>query len=202
MPERFSEDEFRNDFSRVAIKEIERIDVLVARLRGLAMPSDQSLAPLDLRTPLEETLALLRGQLEQARISLNLEFAEDLPLVAGDFAQLKQLFLNLLVNAVEAMDVGGSLSIRVRSHSMPERRTVTVDVIDSGVGIPEHLLSRVFEPFVTTKPHGSGLGLSICRGITDAHRATIRARNNSPSRGVTVTVAFPSSMNIATSMTR
>ena len=179
MPEWFSEEDFRNDFSRVAIKEIERIDDLVGRLRGLAMPSQQSLVPVDLRIPLEETLTLLRGQLEQARISLDLEFDEDLPTIVGNFAQLKQLFLNLLVNAVEATEPAGRLSIRIRNHSTRDSRSVTVEVIDSGPGIPDDLLSKVFEPFVTTKPQGSGLGLSICRGITDVHRATIRARNNS-----------------------
>jgi len=200
LPERFSEDDFRNDFSRVAIKEIDRIDDLVARLRGLEVPSQQSLAPLDLRVPMEETLALLRGQLEQARISLELEIDEPLPPIVGNFAQLKQLFLNLLVNAVEATEPGGSLSIRILNHSTRDGRSVSVEVRDSGSGIPEDLLSKVFEPFVTTKPQGSGLGLSICRGITDAHRATIRARNNSPDRGVTVTVEFPSPSDIPTSV--
>jgi two-component system NtrC family sensor kinase len=201
LPERFEEHDFRNEFSRVAIKEIERIDDLVARLRGLAISSQQTLTPLDLRTPIEETLALLRGQLEQARISLKVEFEEHLPLVAGSFAQLKQLFLNLLVNAVEATEPGGNLSIRVQSHPRPEGRTVAVDVVDSGSGIPEHLLGRVFVPFVTTKPQGTGLGLSICRGITDVHRATIQAQNNSPGPGVTVTVEFPSSTDIPAAIT-
>jgi len=164
------------------------------------MPSQQSLVPLNLSAPLEETLTLLRGQLEQARISLDLESDDHLPLIAGNFAQLKQLFLNLLVNAVEAMEPGGSLSIRVCNHSTREGRSVAVEVRDSGSGIPEDLLSRIFEPFVTTKPQGSGLGLSICRGITDAHRATIRVRNNSPDRGVTVAVEFPSSSDIPTSV--
>jgi PAS domain S-box-containing protein len=200
LPERFSEDDFRNDFSRVAIKEIERIDDLVARLRGFAMPSQQSLVPVDLRAPLEETLTLLRGQLEQAQVSLDLEIDDHLPPIAGHFGQLKQLFLNLLINALEATEPGGRLSIRVCNHSTREGCSVTVEVRDTGSGIPDDLLSKIFEPFVTTKPQGSGLGLSICRGITDAHRATIRARNNSPDRGVTIAVEFPSPSDILTSV--
>jgi PAS domain S-box-containing protein len=198
LPERFSEDDFRNDFSRIAIKEIERIDDLVARLRGFAMPSQQSLVPLDLRAPLEETLTLLRGQLEQARVSLDLEIDDHLPFIAGHFGQLKQLFLNLLINAVDATEPGGRLSIRVCNHSTREGRSVSVEIRDTGSGIPDDLLGKIFEPFVTTKPKGSGLGLSICRGITDAHRATIRARNNSPDRGATIAVEFPSSSDIPT----
>jgi PAS domain S-box-containing protein len=191
LPERFSDEEFRDDFSRVALREIERIDDLVARLRGLVMPSKQSPTSLDVRTPLKETVALLRGQLEQARISLQLELDEDPPHIAGNFVQLKQLFLNLLVNALEATATGGRLAIRVRNHSTRAGDLVVVEIADSGSGISDDLLTKIFEPFVTTKQHGSGLGLSICRGIADAHRATIRARNNSPGQGATITVEFP-----------
>jgi PAS domain S-box-containing protein len=198
LPERFSEDDFRNDFSRVAIREIARIDDLVARLRGLAVSPQHSLVPLDLKTPLEETLALLRGQLEQRQISLGLEFEDALPPVAASFAQLKQLFLNLLVNAVEASQPGAQISIRVRSQLTSDGRGVIVEISDSGPGIPDDLLSRIFEPFVTTKPQGSGLGLSICRGIADAHRAKISAFNNPRGRGATVSVEFPSASHIPT----
>ena len=201
LPERFSEDDFRNDFSRVAIKEIERIDDLVARLRGLAMPSQQALAPLDIKSLLDDTIALLRGQLEQSRIQVRLTSDEDLPPVAGSIAQLKQLFLNLLINAVEASAPGAGLTVHLRKRTMPEGQGVTVDIIDSGSGIPDNLLGMIFEPFITTKPRGSGLGLSICRGIADAHRAKIAARNNVPGRGATVTVEFPSSRQVPAAIT-
>jgi len=191
LPERFSDEEFRNDFSRVALREIERIDDLVARLRGLAMPSQQPPASLDVRAPLKETIGLLRGQLEQAQILVHLELDEDPPHIAGTFVQLKQLFLNLLVNAIEATPAGGFLNIRVRSHSTRAGDFVVVEVADAGSGVPDDLLSKIFEPFVTTKRNGSGLGLAICRGIADAHRATIQARNNSPAGGATITVEFP-----------
>jgi PAS domain S-box-containing protein len=202
LPERFSEDDFRNDFSKVVIREIERIDDLVARLRGLAMPPEHSLVPLDLRAPLEETLALLRGQLEQRQISLRLDFDHTLPLIAGSFAQLKQLFLNLLVNAVEASQAGAELSISLQRGATSVDVGVLVEVSDSGAGIPEDLLSRIFEPFVTTKTQGSGLGLSICRGIADAHRAKISARNNDSGRGATITVEFPSPSQIPAAVSR
>ena len=197
LPERFSEADFRNDFSRVAIREIERIDDLVARLRGLAMPQEQ-LVVLDLRAPLEETLALLRGQLEQQQISLLLDFDDTLPPVAGSFAQLKQLFLNLLVNAVEASRPGADLSVRLQGRPTSDNSGVIIEISDSGPGIPENLLGRIFEPFVTTKPQGSGLGLSICRGIADGHRAKISAHNNPSGRGATVRVEFPPASQVTT----
>jgi len=191
LPERFTEEDFREDFSKVVIREIERIDALVARLRGLAPPSTQPLAPLDLREPIEETLALLRAQLEQKRVRLHRFYNPSLPPVAGDPAQLKQLFLNLFMNALEAMESGGELTIELQSRSRHGASTILARVSDTGSGIPEALLGKIFDPFVTTKSRGSGLGLAICRRITDAHGATIRAENNPSGRGSTIAIDFP-----------
>lgn len=191
LPDRFTEEDFRNDFLKVVIGEIDRIDDLVARLRGLATRPTRPLTPLDLRGPIEDTLALLRGQLEQAQLTISVDIEQTLPLVAGDPAQLKQLFLNLFVNALEATKPGGTIGLRALESQASDARTVLLEVIDSGSGIPEALLNQIFEPFVTSKPRGSGLGLSICRGIADAHRATIRARNNQPGRGATLSIEFP-----------
>ena len=201
LPERFTEEDFRNDFLKVVIQEIDRIDDLVDRLRGLATRPGQPLTMLDLRGPVEETLALLRGQLEQAQIRVTCELNGARPLIAGDPAQLKQLFLNLVMNALEAMDPGGELSIRATNREDSEAHTILVEITDSGSGIPEPLLSHIFEPFVTTKSRGSGLGLSICRGIADAHHATIRAFNNRSGRGATLAIEFPAAHEMPTAMT-
>jgi len=191
LPERFTDEDFRNDFSQIVIREINRIDDLVARLRGLATKPVEQLAPLDLRSPLYDTLALLRGQLEHAQIKAEIVADAGLPHVAGDPGQLKQLFLNLFMNAVESMTSGGQLLIRLVVRQSDGRRAVVVEIADTGSGIPEELLERIFDPFVTTKTHGSGLGLSICRRIADAHRATISATNNEGHKGTTITVEFP-----------
>jgi signal transduction histidine kinase len=191
LPERFTDEDFREDFSKIVIREIDRIDDLVDRLRGLATPHVQHLARLDVRVPIEETLALLRGQLEQAGIGVSLSGDISLPSIAGDMSQLKQLFLNLFINSLEAMDSGGRLAVRLIHSTSGGGQRVIVEIEDSGMGIPENLLATIFHPFITTKPRGSGLGLSISRGIADAHRATIQARNNSGGRGATVIVEFP-----------
>jgi PAS domain S-box-containing protein len=191
LPERFTDDDFRHDFSKIVIREIDRITGLVDRLRGLATPMRQHVAPIDLRITIEETLALLRVQLEQARIDVKLSWGVTHPFVAGDMGQLKQLFLNLFVNSIEAMAAGGTLAIRLVNHDPLGSARIIVEIEDVGSGIPDSLLGTIFDPFITTKPRGSGLGLSICRGITDAHRATIHARNNPDGIGATVTVEFP-----------
>lgn len=191
LPERFTEEDFRDQFSKVAIREIERIDELVGRLRGLVTPHTNLLAPVALPELIDEVLSLLRAQLEQARINVTTAYEHNSNLVAGDQAQLRRLLLNVLINAVEAMSDGGELAIHLSIRQAPDEPILQLEIRDTGSGIPEHLLEKIFDPFVTTKPQGSGLGLSICQGIIEAHRGTIVARNNTPGRGTTVTIELP-----------
>ena len=196
LPERFTEEDFRKDFSAIALKEIERIDQLVAKLRGLAVPSHQSFRSVDLIEPLEETLALLRGQFLQKRIRITRAYGASNTRISGDSDQLKQLFLNLLMNAVEAMDQDGEVIVRLADRATHDGHSLLIEVTDTGPGIPDQLVGKIFEPFVTTKPKGSGLGLAICRGITDAHKGTIRAVPASPGRGTTILIEFPVAMEV------
>jgi PAS domain S-box-containing protein len=188
LPERFTDEDFHGDFSKVVVREIERIDDLVARLRGLT-PTVHRLVPIDVLGPIRETLVLLKGQFEQGHVVVTTSFGPGLPLIAADANQLKQLFLNICVNAVEAMSAGGELGVKVGVRDASGSRIVTVEFEDSGGGIPSDVLTKIFDPFVTTKERGSGLGLSICRGIADAHRAAIYARNSE--RGAVIAIEFP-----------
>ena len=197
LPDRFSDEEFHTDFAKVVVREIDRIDALVARLRGLT-PTVQRMVALDVTVPIQETLALLRGQLEQTHIVAATSLQSPLPLVAGNVDQLKQLFLNVFVNAIEAMSAGGRIDIRVLAQRALGSEVVIVEIEDTGGGIPPSVVSKLFDPFVTTKERGSGLGLSICRGIADAHRATIYATNSASGRGAVVVVEFPALIREAT----
>jgi PAS domain S-box-containing protein len=191
LPDRFTDTDFREDFSKVVITEIDRIDDLVGRLRGLAVPSLQQVAAVDIRGPINETLALLRGKLEHTQTTVRRDFRDDAPMVSVDSDQLKQLFLNLFLNAIEAMGTGGRLTIRLRRRTTHNESWVCAEVSDTGPGIPDTLKNSIFDPFVTTKPRGSGLGLAICRGITDAHRGTIRAESVPKGTGTVIVVEFP-----------
>lgn len=191
LPERFADIDFRDDFSKVVVREIDRIDNLVARLRGIASAPQHQTGSVDLRQPISDTLKLLRGQLEQSRTTVRHAVEDDAPFVTIDDAQLKQLFLNILQNALEAMGPGGEIGIRIaRTHSSGAA-WILVEVSDTGPGMAESVRAHVFDPFFTTKPTGSGLGLAICRSIVDAHRGTIRAENNRASSGTTITVELP-----------
>lgn len=190
LPRKFGNEDFRENFSRVAVREIDRINDLVERLRVLSAPP-KPLHALDIRGPIEETLELLRARLEDRRISVERIYDEDLPATLGEPNQLKQLFLNLFLNSLEAMEPGGTLTVRLKGRSGGGDSALLVEVADTGCGIPQGLADKVFDTFFSTKPQGTGLGLAICRGIADAHRATIRGENNPTGRGAVISLAFP-----------
>ena len=200
LPDRFAEPDFRVDFSKVVVEEIDRIDDLVSRLRGLAAPLPQSSGPADVRGPILDTLALIRGQLEQAHIVVTRDFQDAQPVVAVEASQLKQLFLNLLLNAIEAIGTHGEITIRVSRRQNVSGVWVVTEISDTGPGIPEPIRMSVFDPFFTTKSRGSGLGLAICRGITDAHQGSIRVEANAV-RGTTLVVEFPAALIADSSLT-
>ena len=157
LPERADDHEFRSTFAKVAVKEIHRIEQLLGRLRALAVPASFPLRPLDLQVPLAETLDLLRGEADRRRVRFVVEIEHDLPPILGELDQLKQLFLNLFLNGLEAMSAGGTLTVTVRAdRERADRGVITVRVTDTGPGIPREDLGRVFEPFFTTKSTGTG----------------------------------------------
>jgi two-component system sensor kinase FixL len=122
---------------------------------------------------------------------LALELDSNLPPVRGDRVQLQQVLLNLILNGLEAMGdgVGGDGKLVIQTD-LGGGGTVRVAVRDSGVGIPENTLDRVFEPFYSTKPAGMGMGLSITRSILEAHGGRIWAANN-PDRGASIWFTLP-----------
>jgi len=191
LPVRFHDEEFRDTFFRVADREIRRIDDLLTRFRTLASASSQSMEPVDISGPLQDTLETLLPQLEHRQIQLR-RVADGSPRpILGNASQLEQLFLNLCLNALEAMNPGGELTVRIADLSEGGGSTLLVEISDTGCGISEELLSTIFNPFVTSKPHGTGLGLAICRSITDAHHARLSARNHVGRPGSTFTIEFP-----------
>ncbi len=191
MPSRGASEEFRDMFSRTAGREIGRIDDLLTRFRNISGASREPMQTMDISTPLRDTLETLHAQMEDRKIRLRQVGEMAHRMVLGNPSQLQQLFLNLCLNAIQAMEPGGELTVRVSDLSEGGGNTLIVEVADTGPGIPDDLLATIFDPFVTTKPHGTGLGLAICRGIADAHHARLVARNNVGRPGCSFTVEFP-----------
>ena len=177
---------------------LERTSRLVADLRDFGAPGEREPAPVDVRQTLESTLGMLGPHLAQARVRVESQLATDLPLVLGDASALKQVFLNLLKNAAEALEETGG-SIRITADRGPDGRGVVVSVEDDGPGIDPGLGERVFEPFFTTKSagRGTGLGLSICRRIAEAHEGTLEVTSN-PGAGATFTLRLTREASDAT----
>jgi PAS domain S-box-containing protein len=212
LPERADDQEFKSTFAKVAAKEVHRIEELLGRLRALAVPTVSTLHPLDLGGPITDTLDLLRGEADRRHVRIVSEVEPDLPLILGETDQLKQLFLNLFLNALDAMATGGTLSVTARADR-PRRTSrsrsdgdaagvLTVRVSDTGPGIPREDLHRIFEPFFTTKSQGTGLGLAICRGIADGHRARLWAEPGPAGVGTAFVIQFPTLAGIPATAVR
>jgi PAS domain S-box-containing protein len=191
LPQRWSDEEFRDKLSRTTTREIDRIDDLLSRFRTVSRVSAQPMETVELAEPLRDALETLHAQIEDRQIRLRQIGSADGRTVLGNVSQLQQLFINLCLNAIQAMERDGELTVRVIDMSQNGGGTLMVEVADTGPGIPEALMPTVFDPFVTTKPQGTGLGLAICRGIADAHHARLAVRNNGERPGCTFTVEFP-----------
>jgi len=191
LPSRFGDLDYLRDYERTVGREINRVEGLLDRLQMLSSPSRQLMEPLDVTVPLDDTLSLIKPKLEARGIILRPLKQGIYRQVLGNASQLEQLFLNLCLNALEAMDSGGQLTVRVADLSQGGGSTLLVEVSDTGCGIPEDMIEQIFNPFVTTKARGTGLGLAISRAIADAHKAVLRVRNHTGRPGCTFTIEFP-----------
>jgi PAS domain S-box-containing protein len=182
--------EEQRQFATVATREIYRIDALLDRLMEVREFPRASFTLLDLRDVVQETLLLAQATFAQDGVTL-VQGLERGCWIRGDREQLKQLCLNLVVNAKEAVSANGEVHVRCWLRPNPARPTVALEVADTGPGIAEAVREILFEPFITTKRRGTGLGLALCRAITDVHRGTIRAENRTPGPGAVFTVEIP-----------
>jgi len=168
------DEEFRNHFMNIASGEVDRISSLVTELLEFARPSEPKLEIEDINTILDGMILLISTETKSKRIEIVKHYATDLPPITLDREQMKQVFLNLLLNAIEATPENGKIFVKTRSFVRPEgERFVQVEFTDTGCGIPPEHLEEIFTPFFTTKDKGSGLGLSISNQIVQDHRGYI-----------------------------
>ncbi len=172
-------------------RESQRCGDLIKNLLSLSRTSPMNVQSTDLHAVIDRCLMLVRPQLEQAGIEVQLKMEEGMPLVPCDPAQIEQVLLILIMNAKDAMPRGGNLWIETRlSNTEP---AVEIQVRDDGAGIAPDVLSHIFEPFMTTKESGRGvgLGLAISRGIVERHKGRIGVESLL-GRGTTFTITLPS----------
>ncbi|HZS26284.1 MAG TPA: ATP-binding protein [Candidatus Angelobacter sp.] len=169
--------------------EVNRVSALVSRFLDFARPSQLALAPTDLAGLVERCITTVSDHGACKAVKVHREFAPGLPRVMLDQDLCEQVFTNLLMNACEAMgEQGGELKIRVQRTS--DKSGVMVEIEDSGPGVPPELKEQIFNPFVTTKKTGVGLGLAIVSKIVDAHGGSVKL-SNPPHQGACFRVTFP-----------
>lgn len=168
-----------------------RASEVIKRLRKLLENREVQLKPVSLNKVIIEILDLVRDEANLKKIKVSTHLAHRLPFVMADRIQLQQVFLNLVVNAFYAMRriPARRRQVIIRTFTT-DSRFVTLEVQDSGPGVPPERLAKVFDPYFTTKSKGMGMGLSICRSIITAHHGKISAANN-PGRGATFSIVLP-----------
>lgn len=161
-------------------QQVDRLFLLTHQLLALSKPEMASYAPLELAVMAQRVAALLQTQATSDGVRVTLRCPRNLPPVLGDAVQIEQVLVNVVLNGVQAMQhTGGTLTLALSGQTRESRSGVSVRVADTGPGIPPELRGRLFDPFVSTKPDGTGLGLFSCRRIMQAHGGAIRVRRRS-----------------------
>ena len=202
LPKRYEDPDFRKTFSEVVPPEVQRIDDIVTQLLDFARPKPAMFERQDLASVISDVLALVANQIKKRDIDLVMKIPPDLPPLVGDTHQLKQVFLNLFLNAIDAMrdrperrlyvklsEGFGRLSENAQG-GLDQTPSIRITVTDTGCGIPQDNIGQLFNPFFTTKDNGSGLGLSVVHSIIEEHGGEISVTSESDV-GTTFNVMLP-----------
>ncbi|MDH4010448.1 MAG: PAS domain S-box protein, partial [Desulfobacterales bacterium] len=166
----------RRKILEMALSETVRLSDLLRKMLSFSKPDQEEKQAVDLNTVLDEILLLHEKQLQENDIKIKMSFAETLPHINASKDQLRQVFLNLVANARDAMPDGGTLSVRTEA----DKENVKIEISDTGIGIKEEHIKKIFDSFFTTKDtvKGVGLGLSVCYGFIKDHGGDIKVKSN------------------------
>jgi PAS domain S-box-containing protein len=177
LPEKYEDDHFRHNFSMVVSQEITRINNLLTEMLNYVKHNELYLEPIRLDLLLDDVLMLLSPQLENGKVKLQKQYDHFTQPISVDRSLIKQALINVCVNAVQAMPDGGELTIGVNFQNgyqfTPGHEMIEIYIEDSGMGVNETVRNCIFDPFVTTKTDGIGLGLSVSQKIVMAHGGRI-----------------------------
>lgn len=191
--EKLDEEDPNRPSLEVISKEVDRMANLVSNLLQFSRRNQSQTSNIDVCKEVYDSLELFHHLVRGRNIEVITEFANGLQTIEADRQKLRQLFLNLLTNATDAMPGGGKLTARVRSGHLDDgSAAVILYFVDTGTGIPPEHMDQIWDTFFTTKPEGkgTGLGLAICRRVVEEHGGTI-AIDSEAGNGTTVTVALP-----------
>ncbi|UCD56856.1 MAG: OmpA family protein [Candidatus Hydrogenedentota bacterium] len=213
LRDRVEDDARRRELTDYIVEEVDRLNKVVTNFLQFARPSEPSVEPVDINAVLEHTITFLEPEAHSANISIEKMLSSGLPSVLADPEQCHQMFLNLCMNAFQAMDGSGTLKVETKlsdqassrkgdasatnnfspalaPNSETPMRMVDVIITDTGEGIPAEVIPRIFDPFFSTKEEGVGLGLSLVHKIVENHNGRIRVTSSQGS-GTTFTISLP-----------
>ncbi|MBN2119919.1 MAG: hypothetical protein JW734_02540 [Candidatus Omnitrophica bacterium] len=195
VDKKYADAEFRKKFKRIVPSELDRIGSIVKQLLEFSSPKPLELKPSNVRNLLEETLELIEIKLKQQNISLAKNFCQDIPEVSVDSKQIKQAFLNIILNAIDAMPDGGEIVVETTlntaaGYKLQDTNSIIIMIKDTGKGIKEEDMPHIFDAFYSKKEKGVGLGLAITYGIIQNHKGTINVEST-PNHGTTFTITLP-----------
>jgi len=198
LPSRLNDKQFLNKFASIILEEINRLNNFIENLLKFARPSVGELKLLNVNKVVEDVVNLLKYELKNKDISLELNL-KNTPQIKGDYNQLKQVFLNLLINAINAIESNGRIEIRnsiklIKEEDGKYREYIIYEIKDNGRGIPDNIKEKIFQPFFTTGEKGTGLGLSIAQRIINQHNGFI-GFDSRKGEGTTFYIYLPSERN-------
>jgi signal transduction histidine kinase len=192
----FAEDTDQKKHANYILDEVDRLNNIVSNLLSLAQPAESKPEEIDIPHEIERCLNFIQTKAKSQHVKLQTDFENNLPKLTFDPAELRQLLLNVVMNALQAMPEGGTLSIK--AHQLMEENAsyssginrLLIQIEDEGAGIASNLYEKVFEPFFTTKPGGTGLGLAICNSIVKRYNGEIWVKK-AKSGGTEVNIVLP-----------
>jgi PAS domain S-box-containing protein len=183
----FKIEQHRVEYYDIVLSELDRINNIVGEFLVLAKPTAAVFAEKDIKDLIKDVVTLINTQSILNNVQIFVEFESDLPKISCEENQLKQVFLNLLKNAIEAMPSGGTIDVRV---TIKVEGKISIQVIDQGIGIPKERIPTLGEPFFTTKEKGTGLGLMTCYKIIESHNGQLTI-DSEVGEGTTIEIILP-----------
>ena len=170
----------------IMIQEVERLNRVISQLIEFARPLELKREEVNLPDLINHAVALISADAQKNQIEVAIDIAANLPALEADSDKIKQVLLNIFLNSLAAMKNGGKLSIRL----LPGKDNIAVIITDTGGGIEKEDLPRIYDPYFTSKPAGTGLGLAVVQKIMEAHGGAVSVES-SPGRGTEVSLQFP-----------
>lgn len=188
----FKGDQDQNVYYDIVLSELDRINGIVGEFLFLSKPTTTAMQERDVKKLINDVVPLIQTQTILSNIQIGMEYESNLPYVYCDENQLKQVFLNILKNATEAMPNGGTIDLKVKKG---KAKGVLIQIADQGVGIPKERIPKLGEPFYTTKEKGTGLGLMTCYKIIENHKGQLQIESE-VNKGTTVQIILPSASDV------